>query len=292
MPRKIKLYMFTGSAPSMTAQLMLEHKGLGHKRKHLMVGPHAFGMLGRGFQTMTVPALKVDGRRVQGTRDISRALDELDAQRPLFPADPQQRAAVEQAERWGEDFQDLVRRLVLCACQRDPRAFSSVYRHASAGMRPAQRMARGLTIRLASAGHQATDRNGQEGVAALPARLDQIDRWIEVGILNGPELNAADFQIAPNISLLLCFADLAALVQGRPAARLAARVAPQITGEIGAVLPAAWFTEAATAAPAGDGTQSDLMETSDVLRAIGYDDERISSALNQHATAAHFQAHG
>ena len=292
MPRKIKLYMFTGSAPSMTAQLMLEHKGLGHKRKHLMVGPHAFGMLGRGFQTMTVPALKVDGRRVQGTRDISRALDEIEAQRPLFPADPQQRAAVEQAERWGEDFQDLVRRLVLCACQRDPRAFSSVYRHASAGMRPAQRMARGLTIRLASAGHQATDRNGQEGVAALPARLDQIDRWIEVGILNGPELNAADFQIAPNISLLLCFADLAALVQGRPAERLAARVVPQFPGEIGQVLPAAWLTEATTASPAGEGTYSELMGPGDVLRAIGYDDERISSALNQHATAGHFQAHG
>jgi len=37
MPRKIKLYMFAGSAPSMTAQLMLEHKGLGHKCKHLEV---------------------------------------------------------------------------------------------------------------------------------------------------------------------------------------------------------------------------------------------------------------
>jgi hypothetical protein len=30
-------------------------------------------------------------------------------------------------------------------------------------MRPAQRMAHGLTIRLASAGHKATDCNGDQG---------------------------------------------------------------------------------------------------------------------------------
>ncbi|MDP8910414.1 MAG: glutathione S-transferase N-terminal domain-containing protein, partial [Chloroflexota bacterium] len=75
MAGKIKLYMFTGSAPSMTAQLMLEHKHIDHKRIHVMVGPHAFGMLGRGFDTMTVPALKIAGRRIQGSREISRALD-------------------------------------------------------------------------------------------------------------------------------------------------------------------------------------------------------------------------
>jgi len=95
---KVKLYMFTGSGPSLTARLMLEHKGIDHKVVHVMVGPHAFGMLGRGFQTMTVPALKLDGRRVQGSREISRALDELVPQPPLFAADPAQRQAVEDAE--------------------------------------------------------------------------------------------------------------------------------------------------------------------------------------------------
>lgn len=241
MSHKITLYMFTGSAPSMSAQLMLAHKGLGHKSKHLMVGPHAFGMLGRGFQTMTVPALKIDGRRVQGSRDISRTLDELVPHPPLFPTDPERRQAVEQAERWGEEFQDVVRRFGLCAAQRDPTAFSALYRHPSALMRPASRMSRGLTIRLASAGHRATDRNGEEGVASLPARLDQIDAWIESGVLNGAELNAADFQIAPNIALIQCFEDLAPLVVGRPATRLAARIVPDFPGEIGPVLPQSWL---------------------------------------------------
>jgi glutathione S-transferase len=281
MARNVKLYMFTGSAPSMSAQLMLEHKGIDHRAKHLLVGPHAFGMLGRGYQTMTVPALKIDGRRIQGSRDISRALDELVPQRPLFPAEPQRRLAVEQTERWGEAFQDLVRRFVLSAAQRDPSAFSSIYRHPSPFKRPVGRMARGLTIRLASAGHRATDRNGEEGAAALPARLDQIDAWIEDGLLNGAELNAADFQIAPNVALLMCFEDLAPFVRSRPAARLAERVAPDFPGEISAVLPAAWL--APVGPPAGGASHaSDLMGPGDVLRAIGYDEHRIATVLHEH----------
>ncbi|MDQ3677635.1 MAG: glutathione S-transferase N-terminal domain-containing protein [Actinomycetota bacterium] len=279
MARKIKLYMFNGSAPSMTARLMLEHKGIDYKPVHLLVGPHAFGLLGRGYVTMTVPALKIDGRRVQGSREISRALDELAPRAPLFGADPERRQAVEQAERWGEELQDTVRRLLLCASRRDRSAFSSVYRHANPLMRPAQRVSRGLVIKLASAGHRATDRAGEEDVAALPARLDQIDAWIEQGLLNGSECNAADFQIAPNLSLLMCFEDLASLVEGRPAARLAQRLAPEFPGEIRAVLPPAWL--APLGAAGREAPQSGPMGTDDVLRAIGYDEQRIATVLSQ-----------
>ncbi|HEV2775580.1 MAG TPA: glutathione S-transferase family protein, partial [Solirubrobacteraceae bacterium] len=229
---KVKLYMFSGSGPSLTARLMLEHKGIDHKAVHLIIGPHAFGMLGRGFETMTVPALKIDGRRVQGSLEISRALDELVPQPPLFPADPQRRQAVEAAEEWGEELQDAARRLVLCASRRDGRAFLSVYRHANPLMRPSQRLSRRLVTRLATAAHRATDRAGERDLAALPARLDRIDAWIEEGVLGGSELNAADFQIAPSIALLLRFEDLAPFVEGRPAARLAQRVAPEFPGQI------------------------------------------------------------
>ena len=257
MARKVKLYMFNGSAPSLTARLMLEHKGIEHKAVHLMVGPHAFGMLGRGFQTMTVPALKLDGRRVQGSLEISRALDELAPHPPLFPLDPQRRRAVEEAEEWGEQLQDAARRLVLCAARRDRRAFLSVYRHTNPLMRPAQRVACGLVTRLATAGHRATDRAGERDLAALPARLDQIDAWIAQGLLDGPELNAADFQIAPNLALLLRFEDLAPYVEGRPAARLAQRVAPEFPGDIPAVLPPAWLAplrdDRSTAGASGHG---------------------------------------
>jgi len=241
MAHKIKLYMFTGSTPSLTAQLMLEHKGIAHKRVHVMVGAHAFSMLGRGFERMTVPALKIDGRRIQGSRKISRALDELKPQPALFPDNPERQRAVAEAERWGEGLQDAVRRIFWCAARRDRRAFHSTLRHPNALMRPAQHVSRRFVTRLATVGHRATDRAAEQDLAALPARLNQIDAWIDEGVLNGAEPNAADFQIAPNIALLLRFKDLAPFIQGRPAARLAQRIAPDHPGEIAAVLPTAWL---------------------------------------------------
>ncbi len=267
MAPKINLYTFTGSTPSLSVRLMLEHKGLDFKRVHVMVGPHAFGMLGRGFQTMTVPALKIDGRRVQGSREISQALDELVPQPPLFPADPQQRRAVADAERFGEELQDAVRRIFWCAARRDPQAFLSVLRHDNPLMRPAQRISRRFVTRLATAGHRATDRAGQEDVAALPARLDRIDAWIAEGRLAGPELNAADFQIAPNIAMLLRFADLAPFVENRPAARLAQRVGPDRPSQISAVLPTAWLASLhPTRTP-----KPDPEDSPDMVQAVGRD---------------------
>lgn len=237
----VKLYIVSGSAPSLTARLMLEHKGLDHRCKHLFVGPHAFAMPPRGFDMMTVPAIKVGARRIQGSRVIARALDELQPEPPLFPTNPQRRQAVVEAERRGEELQDAARRIVLCAARREPRVFLSIYGHANPLMRPAQRLSRGLVVRLASAGHHASDFAGEEDLAALPARLDQIDAWIEQGLLNGPQLNAADFQIAPNVALLLRFEDLAPHIERRPAAQLAQRLVPDVPARIGAVLPRAWL---------------------------------------------------
>lgn len=246
MQPKITLYMFTGSAPSLTAELMLRHKGLDYRRKHLIVGPHAFSMLARGFDTMTVPALKIDGRRVQGSRSISRALEELKPDPPLFPADPRRRRLVEEAERRGEELQDAARRIYLYSVRCEPRTFAGVYRHPNPLMRPVQRLSRRMVIRLAGAGHRATERAVEDDLGSLAQRLDEIDAWIADGVLNGPDLNAADFQIAPNIALLLRFDDLATQLAGRPAAGLAERVAPDYPGHIPNVLPAAWLEPAGT----------------------------------------------
>jgi glutathione S-transferase len=236
MSRAVKLYTFNGSNPSLTVELMLAHKGIEYRRADVLVGPHAFAMLARGFDTMTVPALKIEGRRVQGSRVISRALDELQPEPGLFPADAMRRQAVIDAERWGEDFQDAARRIVLYATRLQPTVFGSIYGHATASWRPVQRVARRVVIRLASAGHNATHFTAQEHLAELPARLEQIDAWINEGLLNGSELNAADFQIAPSIALLLRFEELAPLIDQRPAAHLARRLVPNVETRIGAVL--------------------------------------------------------
>ncbi len=66
-----------------------------------------------GFPRTTVPALKIGGEKIQGSREIARALDRIQPDPPLFPADPDARAAVEDAERFGDErLQHPIRQLL------------------------------------------------------------------------------------------------------------------------------------------------------------------------------------
>src|SRR5688572_932632 len=88
---------------------MLRHKGIEHDLVGFPALTHPVALRLAGFRGRTVPALKIDGRRVQGSLEISRVLEEVQPDPPLFPAD--RRAAVEEAEAWGErEFQPLPRR--------------------------------------------------------------------------------------------------------------------------------------------------------------------------------------
>jgi glutathione S-transferase len=241
-PRTVKLYGFTGSNSVYTGRLLLEHKGIDYTFVKLPPAAHAVILLARGFSTMGAPALKIDGRKVQGTRWIARALDELHPDKPLFPADPDARHAVEHAERWGEELQNAVRRIFYCAGRRDKAAFMSVL---GSGRGPVKRMGLRLfapiIMRLATGVHRATDDAGREDIALLPERLDQIDAWIAEGVLDGPELNAADYQVAVNVSALMLSDDFRPYIEGRPAAALAHRVAPDYVGHLGPIVPDDWM---------------------------------------------------
>ncbi len=119
------------------------------------------------------------------------------------------------------------------------------------------RMAAPAVIRLATGAQQATDEAGREDLALLPERLDRIDAWIDDGLLGSRELNAADFQIAPNIAAMLLFEDLARFIEGRPAAALARRVAPHYPGHVPPVLPHEWLAPLELAG----GTEPDVTST-------------------------------
>jgi glutathione S-transferase len=242
MSSKVKLYMFPGSNSVYTARLMLKHKGIEYREVRLMPGPHTVRLLLAGFPTMAVPALKIDGERVQGSRWIARALDEHVPEPPLYPTDPVQRKAVEDAERWGEGLQNATRRIFYCAARRNHSAFTS-FMAAERGLvgRGMIRAATPIVIRLATGLHRASDPYGREDLELLPERLDQIDAWIEEGLLDGPELNAADYQIAVNISGLMLSEDVRPFIEGRPAAAHAHRVAPDYEGHIPAGLPDEWL---------------------------------------------------
>jgi glutathione S-transferase len=109
----IKLYGTLPSPPSHSARLMLEFKGLDYEAIWLLPGLHPLLLRTRGFRGGTVPAIKLDGRKLQQSRAISRALDELKPEPPLFPEAPEKRLAVEEAERWGDEvLQDVPRRII------------------------------------------------------------------------------------------------------------------------------------------------------------------------------------
>jgi glutathione S-transferase len=98
----VRLYTIPGSHPGVAVQLMLRHKGIAFKRTDLF--PAISRVIVRRalrFPAGTVPALKIDGQRVHGSREIAHELERLQPEPPLFPADPQKRVAVEEAERFG-----------------------------------------------------------------------------------------------------------------------------------------------------------------------------------------------
>ena len=63
-----RLYVIPASHPSITAELMLEHKGIAYKRTDLLPVISKGVLRAVGFPGITVPALKIDGSKVQGSR--------------------------------------------------------------------------------------------------------------------------------------------------------------------------------------------------------------------------------
>ena len=62
--------------------------------------------------------------------------------------------------------------------------------------------------------------------------LDRIDGWVEAGVLNGQELNAADFMIASSLALLTYRRDLRPELERRPLIGLVDRVLPEPSSRI------------------------------------------------------------
>src|SRR5213595_3256398 len=141
-----RLYVIPGSHACRAAMLMLEHKRVPYRRVDIVtllhpvvVRLHGFDAGGQtrsagGRRTLglrlgdrlgTVPALAANGERISTNHRIARYLDEHHPEPALFPADPAQRAAVEEAERWAnETLQMAARRIPGVAAVRDPATFA------------------------------------------------------------------------------------------------------------------------------------------------------------------------
>lgn len=243
MPRRRPVLLgLAQSHPAHAARLMLEHKGIDHRVVDLMPGLHAPVVRAAGFPGGTVPALRIDGRHVQGSRAIALELDALVPEPPLFPADPVARAAVVAAERWGEEvLQPLPRRLIRWGLVHDHglRTWMAgdiglpVPRAAAVTLLPLAV----IFARIAGADDDAVRRDLQD----LPGHLDHVDALLADGVIGGPDLNAADCQILTSVRFLVGATDLAPLLAGRPCREAALALRPDFPGPMPAFLPAAWL---------------------------------------------------
>jgi glutathione S-transferase len=235
-----KLYVVHGSHPCATAERALELKGIPYKVVELMPAMHAAHQRLR-FGQRTVPGIKLeDGEKVVGSRAIVRRLETLVPDPPLLPADAAQRAAVEEAERWGDEvLQPIARRLVWLGMRRRPASIVSFSEHSKLPVPDVMaRLSAPMIARAEGRLNAVSEEAVRDDLAALPRHLDRVDGWIADGVIGGEDVNAADLQIAPTIRLMMVVGDARALIEGRPCAELALRLFPHWDGDIPAgVLP-------------------------------------------------------
>jgi glutathione S-transferase len=241
--RPVRLYGIALSHPVLAARGMLDHKGLAYRYIELLAGAHPLSLFALGFRGATVPAIKLpDGNRVQGSLAIARALETLIPTRSLYPSNPAARAAAQEAERWGEAvLQPVPRRLIRWGLRhhlRQRRWFADVATPLPAPALVGIMLTPVVPAFVWQAG--ASDERVRRDLAELPGLLDEVDRLLEIGVIGGEELGAADFQIASTVRMLLAMRDVGSLLAGRPAESFAERVVPDYP-DVPAALPADWL---------------------------------------------------
>ena len=245
------LYVIGGSHACSTAKLTLRHKRIAYRTVTLPTGLHPLGVRLLGFpghpkaiRTVdgtthgalarldhlgTVPALRWEGQRIQTNGAIAEFLDRVVPEPPLYPADPRQREAVEEAVRFGDEpLQMAARRTVLAA---GAGGLDKLHNQGGSGRlgallagntlqrRMVSEVAARLTFRAAGRDEQLLDE--------LTPMLDQLDEWKAEGLIGGKELNAADFAIAPSLALLDYRLDLREDLRRRPCFALVERLLPE-----------------------------------------------------------------
>jgi glutathione S-transferase len=236
---KAKLYGIPGSQNAAIAEAMLRHKAIPYTRRDLIPGAHRLLLVRLlGFAGTTVPALKIDGRRLLGTRPIARALDEEQPVPALFPADPDMRRRVEEAERFGEEvMQQFPRHILWVAFKRHPAAAKSFLADARLGFPTEIALpAIGPVISLMCRLNNATEATARADLPRIPAALDHVDRLIADSTIGNQSPNAADFQLGAQVRMLMCLDDLRPIVERHPCARLAMALYPSQPGRVPPVL--------------------------------------------------------
>jgi glutathione S-transferase len=226
---------------------MLELKQLDYQLVNVIPTAQRVHLRAVGFRGGTVPALKLGRRRVQGSRQIARVLDQVQHEPALFPAEPGLRARVEEAERWGEaELQPVPRRLARWAAGRQPEFRRWVAEHnrlplpglAAITSQPITRYY-GRTREMDS--RRADDAGVRADLAALPSLLDHVDGLISDGTLTVQPPNAATLQILSSVRLLDAMKDLEPLTSGHECVAASRELFAAYPAPLPARLPREWM---------------------------------------------------
>lgn len=251
----VVLYWIPVSHPSAAARRMLDLKGVQYDLVGVLPFNQRLHLRLAGFPGGTVPALNLDGRKIQGSRAIARAVDERWPEPRLFPTDPELRARVAEAERWGDqEFQPVPRRLFRYGVASNRGLRRWVVRAQrlpapevlAAAMQPLMRY---YARTIEADGRSANEAGVRSDLAVLPAMLDRVDRLIGDGTLTLDPPNAATLQILITVRLLDGFEDLRELVRAHICAEPAHELFPDYRAKLPAFLDRSWL--------AGVGTERD-----------------------------------
>jgi glutathione S-transferase len=231
-----------------------------------------------GFPGWTVPALEIEGHKIQGSVAISRHLDGLAPRAGIFPRDPEHRRRVEQAERFGHDeLQPVARRIFRWAAARDNAVRVWLTREVIHAPAPALagyalKPAMVFFARLS----KADDAQVREDLVRLPGLMDRVEALVGDGTVGGEAPNAADFQIFTSIRLLLAHEDLHPMIAPRSCGKSALRLIPDYPRAgsdalppVPAALPREWLPTAAGGATGTWEDRSQTNEAGDVRCGVG-----------------------
>jgi glutathione S-transferase len=227
----LTLYVVPASHPCVAVMKALELKGLEYKRVDMMFGVSAPLQYLR-FGLRTVPGLTIGRQKVCGSRAIMRALDGLQPEPSLVPADPELLAKVNAADEWGDlVMQEHVRWIALTAVGAAPEEFPTFMEGYDVPALPSWSLKAAPYLTRVEGrllGH-TSDRIRDEYLPALPALIDRVDELIAEGVIGGVP-NVADLQILSSVRLLLNLGDLAPDIADRPCGVRARELFPDYPG--------------------------------------------------------------
>src|SRR4051794_18400610 len=188
---------------------MLEMKGVDYELVHVLPGNQRVHMRLAGFRGGTVPAMKLDGRKVQGSTNIARELEAINPEPLLYPHDPGQRRRVEDAERWGDtELQGIPRRVFRWAMTKDVGLRRWVAEVDGRMPLPgvAAHVSGPVSLYYARAIGATADHVRQD-IARLPSLLDRIGELYADKVLTRERPNAATLQVLSSVRALLGMSD-------------------------------------------------------------------------------------